>query len=105
MEIPKYVVKPNSAILERAKKIFGDDLVTDAFLGAPQYSFMDDNYARNEITMREAQFHLNEIDSQLDVDAVEIFIKLSNGRMLHFFSSEWATISLIDEENVIQVLI
>lgn len=104
MQKQKYVLKRNEALLERAKKIFGENMVADAFIGAATYSWMAEDHVTEKIEAAIKKYHLDDIQTQLNLDDSDVFIKMMNGNLLHFSNSEWGAITLFDSNDIAHVV-
>lgn len=104
MQNQKYALKRNEALLERAKKIFGENIVADAFIGVATYSWMAEDYVVEEVEAAVKKYHLDDIQTQLNLDDSNVFIKMMNGNMLHFSNSEWGAITLFDSNDIALVV-
>lgn len=93
-------------LLEQAKQIFGEDLVTGAWLQAEEHP----NSAFNPFTLEQIEYSLQQrlLKPKEKITCLEygcsdsIVIEFSNGRFVNFSSSEWGWASIASpprEEN------
>ncbi|PPK99029.1 hypothetical protein [Parapedobacter indicus] len=77
-----------------AKKVFGEDLVAEAFVLGENYG-SDKN---NTKVLDKIESHLTEEDDGFVYDYIDcIEIRFCNNRLVRFTNSEWASIHLISE--------
>jgi hypothetical protein len=90
-------IAESANILKAAKNIFGEKLVQGAWAAQTETS------ARREAA--EQVLHdadLPQEEHQITIPTPgEILIRFCNGRLVHFTNSEWATISLVEDQLVV----
>ncbi len=95
----KTPIRRDENLLVKAKAIFGEDLVTDAFVCT---WFVEGVCKPTEVTIRlNCEMHRSkELDSKrLSYDAQRIRLVFCNGKVVDFDNSEWASISNPDGES------
>ena len=79
----------DAALLSDAQKIFGSDLVKEAYIEAG---------SEKELGRDREQIRYDDDgpEPQLDIDGVRIVLVFVNGRRVEFGSSEWGWINLVN---------
>lgn len=89
----KIAIRKDKKLTELAKKIFGD-IVVMAYVTTYVYSC--DN--ADIISRLNAESFDNDKSSYIDYGAQKILIKFTNGKIVEFENSEWATIDTANDE-------
>jgi len=82
----KTPIRRDPNLLAKAKKVFGDDLVTDAFVCTFQYK--DESIRLDEGMHKSPELDLR---NELSYDTQTIRLVFCNGRTVDFDNSEWAS--------------
>ena len=89
----KTAVRKDKKLTELAKEIFGD-IVNMAYITT--YDFNGD---KDEITSRlDDEKFSDSSGGNINYDAKTIWIKFTNGKIVEFHNSEWASISAVVDE-------
>lgn len=92
----KIAIRADAALLSKAKRIFGDDLITGAWVTTWDYD------KPGEIAERlTAAAFVDDGENELRYDAQTIILEFSNGVRVEFENSEWASMSRFTEESYI----
>lgn len=111
MEETKHILHANADILKKAQTIFGkdvggDEMVVEAYL---VWAYPDSGVAAFEIlAMQQAQeaaesYSVGDIEMELPVDSTHIALRLFNGKLISFSSSEWGALTLIGHDSISHV--
>lgn len=86
----KIPIRKDANLLVKAKAIFGDDLVTGAFV----CTWEESDARKVSARLNGERHHSPELDSRgLSYDSQHIRLIFCNGRTVDFENSEWASIS------------
>lgn len=95
----KTILCPCPALLNQARRIFGEDLVSEAFM--THNAYQDEHLEPYSADLR-IWAERSEDDGSHNLDVDGIVLKFSNGRLVKFCASEWATaITFEQSEDVI----
>ena len=105
------VRRKSAKLLEKAKEVFGEDLVTEAYLCSydlTQYGGEEDfmeNYKCSIDALARVESDFNfETRETIDVDGETILIKFINGRTILFQTSEWGVIQLSTDDGLFRTI-
>lgn len=89
----KTAIRKDKKLTELAKEIFGDIVVT-AYVTTYVYDCSNDDV----MDRLDSEGFNNAIDEYIDYGAQKILIKFTNGNIVEFENSEWATIDIANDE-------
>lgn len=92
----KLIIKRSDELLNRAKMVFGENLVVDAYITTWRF----DSCKKNEIEKRldDCERRIKSCDNYISYDTEKIIVKFINGRMIKFWNSEWAGMEIVEEK-------
>jgi hypothetical protein len=93
--VEKKVIRPDASLLAACQRVFGVDIVKDAYLVT--YDFGNSGPGEVERRLTGAAF-VDDGKAEISYDAREIMIEFCNGNRVIFQNSEWATIRKVTEE-------
>ena len=93
--IYRTAIRKNKDLLKAAKRVFGDELVINAWITTLDAGFEPD-YVRSRLD--EETSNVQPGKSELRYDAQNIVIEFCNGRKVLFTNSEWASMELTKDE-------
>lgn len=85
--------RESKKLLKAAKKVFGDEIVVNAFIKSEYYNKMTLITKKQTLSRDEKSIKV-EGDS-FSYDFITFQLELSNGKLIEFTNSEWASIKLI----------
>ena len=108
----KYVLVHDDLLLEKARRIFGENLVEDAFFATEKYEWESEkptkygweseDHAKQRLDFCRQQ-SIGTLTNQLDIDACLYFFKMSSGNMVSISTSEWGAICVHQDSNEIVI--
>ncbi len=88
------ILRESESLLALAKKVFGETIIKQAYNGAEFGEWRDDEENKHDVVDNlnfkwkdESQLYL------ISYTHPEVYLRFSNGRLLHFSVSDWGTIS------------
>jgi hypothetical protein len=97
------VGKSNPGLLKKAKALFGEDLVKEAYSisSYPSGNLLSKDVEEGRVLNRVTRGEPNtEPDISLDICDGEVVIEFTNGKLVKIETSEWGSISAIEKETI-----
>lgn len=91
--------KQNDGLLRQAKEVFGDDIITNAYVSFYHMAFVDDDYYINSLNrLHESYLYYQYKKNKINIGGHTIILEFFNGRKVCFDSSEWGEIINITDD-------
>lgn len=98
MNNPTVVVRQCPRLLEIVKTIFGDELVTKAWVGHSP-CIDTDTYIKDSLDATERDIKISKLT--LRYDASRIVVLFNNGNIVTFVNSEWAYFERLNPSDIV----